>query len=195
MGRGTQRSQHYKKLYRVCQYLNGTKTLGITLSPSSLQLYAWIDASYNVHTDAKGHSGVIVSLGREGGLITVKSKKQKLTTKSSTESELVGMYTGIPPIEYARAYMEERGYNQMATTIAQDNQSTIRLAEKGSGNHNRTKHINLRYFYITELIDNGKVQLQYQPTKNMLSDLLTKPLNGKASIQLRNRLLNETHKS
>ena len=90
--------------------------------------------------------------------------------------------------------MEERGYNQLATTIAQDNQSTIRLAEKGSGNHNRTKHINLRYFYITELIDNGKVQLQYQPTKNMLSDLLTKPLNGKAFIQLRNRLLNEVHK-
>jgi len=49
----------------------------------------WIDASDQTHMDMKGHTGYGMSFGK--GAILSYSQKQKINTKSSTESELVGM--------------------------------------------------------------------------------------------------------
>ena len=49
----------------------------------------YVDASYGVHADGKSHTGMTISLGR--GAVHVRSSKQKIVTKSSTEGELVGL--------------------------------------------------------------------------------------------------------
>ena len=67
--------------------MSGTKEMGIVLRPDDdLSLEAHIDASYGVHEDGKSHSGMHLSLGL--GAFFVKSSKQKIVTKSSTEAEL-----------------------------------------------------------------------------------------------------------
>ena len=76
------------KLLRVLRYLNGTRNEGkIFLYNSNNIIRAYADASYNVHTDNKGHTGIIYMLGKN--IISVKCIKQRLVTRSSTEAEIV----------------------------------------------------------------------------------------------------------
>jgi hypothetical protein len=118
-----------------------------------MQIFASIDASYAVHHDAKGHSGIIITLGPHGIPIYVRAKKQKLTARSSTESELIALGDGTAIIIWCRDWMEEAGYPQDPAKIAQDNKSTLRLAHNGEGNFGKTKHINVRFFYVKELVE------------------------------------------
>jgi hypothetical protein len=118
------------KLNRVLSYLNATKELGITLDATKgLQVLAYVDASYAVHGDYKSHTGGYISLGR--GPIWVKSTKQKLTTKSSTEAELVAISDVLSQIIWTRDFLLEQGYDLGPGTLFQDNMSTIALAQRG----------------------------------------------------------------
>ena len=67
-------------------------------------------------------------------------------------------------------------------TIEQDNTSAIQLERNGwKSSSKRTKHINVRYFYITDRLKAGDVsRVIYKPTGDMESDYLTKALQGKA---------------
>ena len=60
----------------------------------------YVDASYAVHHDMKGHTGGLLTLGR--GIVQGKASKQKLNTKSSTETELVGASDYIPWTVWAK---------------------------------------------------------------------------------------------
>jgi hypothetical protein len=63
--------------------------------------------------------------------------------------------------------------------IEQDNTSTIQLVNNGKqSSTKRTRHINIQYFYVTSKIESGRVCVIYHPTKQMVSDYLTKLLQG-----------------
>jgi len=62
-----------------------------------------------------------------------------------------------------------------ATTLFCDNQAALRLAE-ADNYHARTKHIDVRYHYICDVVAGGKVSLIYCPTDDMTADILTKAL-------------------
>ena len=77
---------------------------------------------------------------------------------------------------WIRGLLEDLGlFPNGPTTLNADNQGAIRLASNPE-NHRRTKHINVRYHYVRELVENGVVKINYIPTKDMLADALTKPL-------------------
>jgi hypothetical protein len=67
--------------------------------------------------------------------------------------------------------------------------STMVMANKGEGNPNNSRHINIRYFYIKELIESGLVTVEYCPTLEMKADILTKPLIGNNFFKLRQMIL------
>ena len=82
--KGTTTSEDRRKLDRLCGYLRSTMHLGLRLGANTegnFQLFAYADAAYGVHPDAKSHSGMFFSFGR--GAINVKSCKQKCVTRSS----------------------------------------------------------------------------------------------------------------
>ena len=56
-----------------------------------------------------------------------------------------------------------------------DNQGCITLAENPEG-HSRSKHIDVQYHYFRQLLEYGKIRLDYCPSTDMLADVLTKPL-------------------
>ena len=64
------------------------------------------------------------------------------------------------------------------------------MAEKGKSTSERTKHINVRYFFTKDKIDNNELMIEYFPTRDIIGDLLTKPLQGALFRRLRNMLLN-----
>jgi hypothetical protein len=181
----------WSKLNRLLKYINGTKSLGIILSPEpdgQTMLRAFIDASYGVHRDGKSHSGMLLSLGC--GPILVKSSKQKIVTKSSTEAELVALSDNASIVIWSRDFLIAQGEKTSSSFIYQDNMSTMALTEKASSTSERTRHINIRYFWIKEKVDSGILKIEYLPTEKMLADVLTKPLQGARFNKLRDALLN-----
>ncbi len=77
---------------RVLGYLRATQHRGIVLRvDSEMSMQAYIDAAYGVHqSSGRSHTGCAIVLG-DAGVITAKSSKQKIVTKSCTEAELVGL--------------------------------------------------------------------------------------------------------
>ena len=182
----------WKKLLRVLRFAKQTIGDKRTIGASSLSdLYTWIDAAYAVHPDMKSQTGGLMSLGH--GAIHCKSSKQKLNTKSSTESELVGMSDYLPYNLWARMFLSEQGYELNTNTIFQDNQSAIRMETNGrtscTGN---SRHIDIRYFFVADKVKQKEVKIQYCPTELMIADYFTKPLQGRLFHTLRDIIMGET---
>ena len=77
-------------------------------------------------------------------------------------------------------FLQEQGYKNTVPVLYQDNKSAILLEKNGQkSSSKRTKHINVRYFFIKDRIENGELQVEYCPTEEMLADFFTKPLQGK----------------
>jgi hypothetical protein len=180
-----------KKLMHILRYINGTKDLKTRFKPESLQLFAYIDASFGLHEDTKGQTGIIITLGKTGPPVFCKSKKQKLVSRSSTEAELIALNEGLPEVIWAKQFMENMGISQKMITVFEDNTSTIILANKQNGaTLSKTKHIQIRFYYVRELIEQREINIVYLSTKEMLADLLTKPMTGWLFKTLRDQILN-----
>jgi hypothetical protein len=177
------------KLKRVLQYIKGTINMPLVLSADSMTLPKWwIDASYAVHPDCKGQTGAMVSFGN--GMAISFSRKQKLNTKSSTESELVGVDDAMPLVIWTRYFLQEQGYEMKPSLVYQDNKSAMLLEENGrASSSKRTKHINVRYFFVKDRIDKGEIRLQHCPTEEMWADMNTKPRQGKSWCLFRSKLM------
>jgi hypothetical protein len=120
------------------KYLNGTRELKLTLSADNLHCIQWyVDESFAVHPDYKSHTGATMSYGDGNGAVQSISRKQKLHTRSSTESELVGVNDVSVMILWTKLFLEEQGYDINSNILYQDNKSAILLetnGEKSSGN-------------------------------------------------------------
>ena len=70
-------------------------------------------------------------------------------------------------------------------TVYQDNQSAIRMDKNGRNScTGNSRHINVRYFFVKDRINNGKFKIEYFPTLLMLADFFTKPIVGKRFREL-----------
>jgi hypothetical protein len=84
--------------------------MSLILRAESLNVIKWwVDASFATHDNCRGLTGATMSLGK-GSVISM-SKKQKINTRSSTESELVGADDAIPQMMWTRYFLEGQGYN------------------------------------------------------------------------------------
>ena len=96
-------------------------TLKLTLSVDSLNILI---------EDCKGHSGGALTLGQ--GAIISKSSWQKMNTKSSCETELVGVDDLLPAVLWTKYFIEaQQGYNVKHNIIHQDNEPTLKMLING----------------------------------------------------------------
>jgi len=185
------RQQDDKKLDRILEYLNETSYLGLLLSANTpAEVISYIDASYGVNTSRRGHTGSMITLG--SGAIHAGSKEQSINVKSSCECELVGLSDGLSQVIFTRNFLLGQGYEVQPATVMQDNTSTINLAQNGMSNSEKTRHISIRYFFVTDRIKSGEIKLQHMGTEDMIADILTKPLQGELFRKLRDLLLGYT---
>ena len=152
------------KLRWALQYLLGTLYLKLTLKVEDLSTIRWyVDAFYTVHPDCRGHTGAVMTLGK--GATTSFSTKQKVNVQSLTEGELMGADDALPQVIWSKHFIEAQGRTVNNNIMCQDNKSCMLLETNGKfSSSKRTKHINNKYFLITDKIAQGDLELEYCPT-------------------------------
>jgi len=103
---------------------------------------------------------------------------------------LIAFSSTLEEVLWMVELLNELGFNQESVPIEQDNQSTMRLIQKGPSSTGRTKWINIKHFWVSEFLDEGKIRLNYMPSLDMLADGFSKPLGRRAFLLWRARILN-----
>jgi hypothetical protein len=135
------------KLGRAMRYINSTQELGMIIDAHlGVRVIAYVNASYAVHADFKS--------------IFVKSSKQKINTKSSTEAELVGVSDALSQIIWTRDFLLEQGHDVLPVELKQDNMSAITMASNGRSTSEKTRHIGTRFFFIKDRVDQGELRIE-----------------------------------
>ena len=89
--------------------------------------------------------------------------------------------------------MEEQGYKIEENVLYQDNKSAILLEKNGRKSMSKQScALNVRYFFISDQVNQGNLNVQYCPTDEMIGDFMTKPLQGSKFMKFRKILMGET---
>ena len=98
----------------------------------------------------------------------------------------------IGQILWTQNFLTEQGYSVTPYTIFQDNKRAMLLEKIGIMSSNkRTKHINVRFYFIKDKIQKNEVNIVYCPTRDMISDYFIEPLQGFQFVRFRETIMGE----
>ncbi|GJS78348.1 hypothetical protein Tco_0728229 [Tanacetum coccineum] len=152
-----------------------TINMGLWYSKDTdMSLTAYADADHAGCQDTRrSTSGSAQFLGDK--LVSWSSKKQKSTAISSTEAEYIALSGCCSQILWMRSQLTDYGFQFNKIPLYCDNKSAIALC-CNNVQHSRAKHIDIRYHFIKEQVENGIVELYFVRTEYQLADIFTKPL-------------------
>ena len=182
----------WKKLGKLMMYLQGTAGLPLIIGVDDTNNVRWyIDGSFAVHNDMRGHTGIAMTMGK--GALYSSSQKQKLNSKSSTETEVIGLNDGLNQVLWTKYFLEGQSYGVKYTSILQDNKSSILMEENGKlSSTKNTRHIAIRFYFICDVMKrkgNEDMRIEWCPTLEMWGDYYTKPLAGSLFKKMRGYIL------
>jgi len=100
------------------------------------------------------------------------SQRQSIVILSTCEVEYIAM---VEEAIWLRTFLRELGFEEGLMLVRGDNQGALKLAESEE-HHHRTKHIDVRFRFLRDVIENGSLQLEYITTEDSVTDALTKAL-------------------
>ncbi|GJW37512.1 retrovirus-related pol polyprotein from transposon TNT 1-94 [Tanacetum coccineum] len=167
--------KHLHAVKRIFRYLKGTIDMGLWYSKDScITLTAYADADHAGCQDTRRNtSGSAQFLGDK--LVSWSSKKQKSTAISSTKAEYIALSGCCAQILWMRSQLTDYGLKFNKIPLYCDNKSAIALCYNNV-QHSRSKHIDVRYHFIKEQVENEVVELYFVRTKYQLADIFTKAL-------------------
>ena len=170
--------EHWTAVKRILCYLNGSRQLGLLYRANTLneEITGFSDADWAGDVgDRKSTSGYVFLLG--DAAVSWKSAKQTTVALSTAEAEYVALSTASQEAIWLQRLMNDLSKKFIQeTVIYEDNQSTICLA-KNPAVHGRTKHIDIKYHFIRDLVEAGKIKLIYCATENIVADIFTKGIS------------------
>ena len=177
---------HCEAIRHLLRYLQGTRHVAINYycrqhqdQNQSIIPEIYSDSDWAGDTiDRKSVSGWLVMMG--GGPIAWSSKKQKTVAQSSCEAELAALSEATKQALYLAKLLPPLNIKPEAPLLIWcDSQSTIAVVLKeGKAYHTRLKHFAVKHFFVLDNIGKGIVDVKYLSTKEMIADILTKPLPG-----------------
>nr|GEY64320.1 ribonuclease H-like domain-containing protein [Tanacetum cinerariifolium] len=169
----TPKTSHLQAMKRIFRYLKGQPKLGLWYPKvSSFNLEAYPDSDYDgANLDRKSITGGRQFLGRR--LISWQCKKQTIVATSTTEAEYVVAAHCCRQVLWIQNQLLDYGFNLMNTKIYIDNESTICIV-KNPVFHSKTKHIEIRHYFIKDPYENKLIQVLKIHTDDNVADLLTK---------------------
>lgn len=178
--------RHWKGVCRVYRYLKATHDYQITFKfgPPSAEIskemkaiiYSDSDFASDIST-RRSVSGYVAMLG--GGPVCWQSKRQKSVATSTTEAEYIALFEASKQSIWIKRLLTElkiasKVVDYDGMRVYTDNQSALALV-KGT-NSTKAKHIDVAYHFAKDCVQNDTIKVEYIPTKEMLADILTKPL-------------------
>lgn len=134
----------------------------------------YCDSDYGSDIDTrKSTSGCLLLYG--SAPIIWKTQKQKLIATSTTEAEFISATLAVKELLWVRQLLVELGETVRATTIYIDNQGAIKIIQN-SQLHAKSKHIDIKYMFIRDIVSKEIVISVYVQSENQLADILTKAL-------------------
>lgn len=170
---------HWLALKRLLRYLKGTLDYKLTYCPcdndSQERFLTFSDADHGGNPDnSRSTSGFVVKMGT--GAVSWMSRLQPFVTLSTTEAEYVASVSAGQEILWLRNLLYELGYGSSgSSTLHMDNQSAMSVA-KNPDHHGRVKHLDLRYYWLREVVAAGTIHIVHIPTDDMVADIMTKAL-------------------
>ena len=108
---------------------------------------------------------------------------------STCEVEYMSLVAAIQEGKYLTSFLNEViSLNQKMFTLHCDNQRAIALA-KNPVQHQRTKHIDVKYHFVRDKISDGKLKLLYVPSENNLADFFTKPVAKSKNCKFKSKVM------
>jgi hypothetical protein len=162
---------------RVLRYVAGTIDKGIVYqpryNPGILECYSDADFA-GCNSTGRSTSGVVVC--HAGGAISWLSQRQTMVTTSTTEAEFVAATEAAKEIIWLKRLFTDTGTLRQTPTLYVDNSAAVKLAQNPEF-HRRTKHIDVKYFFVREKVSDGNMNICQIATEHQVADIMTKPLN------------------
>ncbi|KAJ3522289.1 hypothetical protein NMY22_g11955 [Coprinellus aureogranulatus] len=182
--------EHWKALKHLFRYIKGTIDLKLTYRGGEMtsELFqAYSDADHAGCLDTRrSTSGFLIKMG--SGAVSWSSKKQTTVADSSTEAEYVSASAAGREIFWMRTLLKEIGVEVKGPSpLMVDNQSALRVLNNPE-HHGRMKHIDVKYHWVRDAVKQGKIEVHFLPTQDMIADIFTKPLPRPAIEQHRRAL-------
>ena len=169
---------HWAAVKNILKYLIRTKdTFLVYGGEDELGVKGYTDASYLTDSDdSRSQSGYVFVMN--GGAVSWKSSKQDTVSASTTEAEYIAASEAAKEAVWIRNFLMDLGVVQGASNpldVYCDNNGAIAQA-KEPRQHQKNKHILMRYHLIREIVERGDIKLCKVHTDANVADPLTKPL-------------------
>jgi hypothetical protein len=180
-------TEHVTAVKHLLRYIAGTRSLGCRYTRGGdHELIGFSDPDMADDVDdRKSTTGTLFSFGDSP--VAWQSQKQKVVALSSCEAEYVAATTVACQAVWLRRLLDNMTGKESGATVFIDNKSAIQLC-KNLVFHDRSKHIEVRYHYIRDCIDAGKINVEHISTGEQLADILTKPMARVRFQELRTRI-------
>ncbi|CAL8176432.1 unnamed protein product [Prunus armeniaca] len=175
---------HMEAAKRILRYLRGTTDFGVFYKKGGKgELNVYTDSDYaGDQEDRKSTSGYVFLFS--SGVVSWSSKKQPIVTLSTTEAEFITAASCACQVVWLRRIFEMLGEKQDRPTIVHcDSSSAIKLA-KNPVMHERSKHIDVRFHFLHDLIKAGTVEMVHCNSQEQIADVMTKPLKLDTFVKL-----------
>ena len=183
--------RHWKAVLKIIEYLLDSKYLGLTFERGSgLELSLWTDSNYAEKADdRRSVSGIAVMMCYV--VVAWASLTQKVHALSTTEAEYISITDGVKELLFAKGVVSflVPELSERCCDVFVDNAGAISLANNPLSSA-RTKHIDVRYHFIRELVRSKTIRVQYVTSAQQHADILTKPLTGGSFVLHRGVLMN-----
>ncbi|GKD14229.1 retrovirus-related pol polyprotein from transposon TNT 1-94, partial [Tanacetum coccineum] len=167
--------KHFHAVKRIFKYLRSTVNRGLWYpKDSSIALTAYADVDHAGCQDTRRSTSGSMQLLRDK-LVSWSSKRQKSAAISNTEAKYIAMSGCCAQILWMRSQLTDYGLGFNKIPMYCDNKSAIALC-CNNVRHSRSKHIDIRFHFIKEKVENGVVELYFVNTEYQLADIFTKAL-------------------
>ena len=124
---------------------------------------------------------MIIKMGT--GAISWASRLQSIVALSTTEAEFISAVSAGQEIVWLRTLLSEFGYAfKGPSTLHIDNRSALSVANNPE-HHGRMTHLDIRFYWLRDMVEQGVICMEYIPTADMPADLCTKAL-GRVKVEL-----------
>ena len=180
---------HWDAVKWILRYIRGTLNVGLVYERDTTggQLcIGYVDSDYAGDLDKRrSTTGYVFTLTRAP--VCWRCTLQSTVALSTTEAEYMAVTEAVKEAIWLRGLLEELGISQRSVTIHCDSMSAIYLA-KNQVFHARTKHIDVRYHFVRDVLEDGDVEIVKVHTKDNPADMLTKVVPSNKFDHCRNLL-------